>query len=119
MRRPMLLAAALTALLLFPAAATAKGPSAATISGPGLSHALTIDGFGEGDSTSPLGIPRHRDRLLPAGLRADSLLNDSIASGGPARPSLRRQVHGPRAERRLHTFGRRSIRTPSTGPRAT
>jgi hypothetical protein len=56
MRRPMLLAAALTALLLFPAAATAKGPSAATISGPGLSHALTIDGFGEGDSTSPLGI---------------------------------------------------------------
>ena len=58
MRRSMLLAAALTALLLFPAAATAKGPSAATISGPGLSHALTIEGFGEGegDSTSPLGI---------------------------------------------------------------
>jgi hypothetical protein len=56
MRRPMLLAAALTALLLFPAAATAKGPSAATISGPGLAHALTIDGYGEGDSTSPLGI---------------------------------------------------------------
>jgi hypothetical protein len=56
MRRPMLLAAALTALLLFPAAAAAKGPSAATISGPGLAHALTIDGYGEGDSTSPLGI---------------------------------------------------------------
>jgi hypothetical protein len=56
MRRPMLFAAALTALLLFPAAATAKGPSAATISGPGLSHAITIEGFGEGDSTSPLGI---------------------------------------------------------------
>ena len=43
MRRPMLLAAALTALLLFPAAATAKGPSAATISGPGL---LSIVGTG-------------------------------------------------------------------------
>ena len=56
MRRPMLLAAAVTALLLFPAAATAKGPSAATISGPGLAHALTIEGFGEGESTSPLGI---------------------------------------------------------------
>jgi hypothetical protein len=56
MRRSMLLAAALTALLLFPAAATAKGPSTATISGPGLAHALTIDGFGEGDSTSPLGV---------------------------------------------------------------
>ena len=56
MRRPMLFVAALTALLLFPAAAVAKGPSAATISGPGLSHAITIEGFGEGDSTSPLGI---------------------------------------------------------------
>ena len=56
MRRPMLLAAALTALLLFPAAAIAKGPSAATVSGPGLAHALTIDGFGEGGNNSPLGI---------------------------------------------------------------
>ena len=56
MRRPMLFAAALTALLLFPASAAAKGPSAATISGPGLSHAITIEGFGEGDSASPLGI---------------------------------------------------------------
>jgi hypothetical protein len=56
MRRPMLFVATLTALLLFPAAAAAKGPSAATISGPGLSHAITIEGFGEGDSTSPLGI---------------------------------------------------------------
>jgi hypothetical protein len=56
MRRSMLLAAALIALLLFPATATAKGPSAATISGPGLAHGLTIDGYGEGDNTSPLGI---------------------------------------------------------------
>src|SRR6476469_4657513 len=56
MRRPLLLAAALTALLLFPAAANAKGPSAATISGPGLAHAVTIEGFGEGGDTSPLGI---------------------------------------------------------------
>jgi hypothetical protein len=56
MRRPMLLGTALTALLLVPAVATAKGPSAATITGPGLDHAVTIDGYGEGDSTSPLGI---------------------------------------------------------------
>lgn len=56
MRRSLLLAAALTALLLFPAAATAKGPSAATISGPGLAHALTIEGFGEGGDTTPLGV---------------------------------------------------------------
>ena len=56
MRRPMLFAAALTAMLLFPAAAAAKGPSAATISGPGLSNEIRIEGFGEGDSASPLGI---------------------------------------------------------------
>jgi hypothetical protein len=56
MRRSMLLAAALTTLLLLPATATAKGPSAATISGPGLAEALTIDGYGEGANTSPLGI---------------------------------------------------------------
>jgi hypothetical protein len=56
MRRPMLFVATLTALLVFPAVAAAKGPSAATISGPGLSHAITIEGFGEGDSSSPLGI---------------------------------------------------------------
>ena len=56
MRRPLLLAAGLTALLLFPATATAKGPSAATISGPGLRHALSIGGYGEGGDNSPLGI---------------------------------------------------------------
>src|SRR6266581_1433293 len=56
MRRPLLLAAALTALLLFPAAATAKGPSAATISGPGLRHAINIEGYGEGGNSTALGI---------------------------------------------------------------
>ncbi|MGZ8692014.1 MAG: hypothetical protein ACXWZT_04690 [Gaiellaceae bacterium] len=56
MRRPLLFAAALTALLLFPAAATAKGPSAATIAGPALRHALSIQGYGEGGDSSPLGI---------------------------------------------------------------
>jgi hypothetical protein len=56
MRRSMLLAAALGAVLVFPTAAAAKGPSAATISGPGLAHALTIEGFGEDGGNSPLGI---------------------------------------------------------------
>jgi hypothetical protein len=54
MRRLLLLAAALTALLL-PAVANAKGPSAATIAGPGLAHVLTINGYGEGGDSSPLG----------------------------------------------------------------
>ena len=53
--RFILLAAAATALVL-PAAAAAKGPSAATISGPGLSGPLAIEGYGEGDSSTPLGI---------------------------------------------------------------
>jgi hypothetical protein len=54
MRRLLPLAAALA--LLAPGAAAAKGPSAATISGPGLRHAIAINGYGEGDPTSPLGI---------------------------------------------------------------
>jgi hypothetical protein len=56
MRRALLLAAALTALLSFPAAATAKGPSAASISGPGLRHAVNIEGYGEGGNNTALGI---------------------------------------------------------------
>ena len=56
MRRPFLLAAALTALLLFPAAVAAKGPSAATVTGPGLRHAVSIEGYGEGGTDTALGI---------------------------------------------------------------
>ena len=56
MRRPLLLAAALAALLSFPAAATAKGPSAASITGPGLRHALSIQGYGEGGNDTALGM---------------------------------------------------------------
>ena len=56
MRRPLLLATALTTLLLFPAAAAAKGPSTASVSGPGLRHALIIQGYGEGGTDTALGI---------------------------------------------------------------
>ncbi len=56
MRRSFLLAAALVVALVLSAAATAKGPSAATMTGPGLDKMLTFDGYGEGDSSSPLGI---------------------------------------------------------------
>jgi hypothetical protein len=54
MRRLLPLAAALA--LIAPGVAAAKGPSAATISGPGLKHAIAINGYGEGDASSPLGI---------------------------------------------------------------
>jgi hypothetical protein len=56
MRRPLLLAAALAAVLLFPAVATAKGPSVASVSGPGLRHAVSIEGYGEGGNDTALGI---------------------------------------------------------------
>jgi hypothetical protein len=48
--------AALAVIVLFPGVAAAKGPSEASISGPGLDHAISIQGYGEGDSASRLGI---------------------------------------------------------------
>lgn len=42
--------------LLAPAGAAAKGPSAATITGPGLSSPLSITGVGEGDTSTDLGV---------------------------------------------------------------
>jgi hypothetical protein len=56
MRRALPALAALAAALLLPAAAAAKGPSTATIAGPGLDHALEIKGYGEGGDATPLGI---------------------------------------------------------------
>jgi hypothetical protein len=56
MRRPLLLVTALAALLLFPAAAAAKGPSVASVTGPGLRHAVSIEGYGEGGNDTALGI---------------------------------------------------------------
>jgi len=56
MRRSLLLAAALGAVLLCPAAAMAKGPSVASVSGPGLQHAVSIVGYGEGGNDTALGI---------------------------------------------------------------
>ena len=56
MRRTLPAVAALAAVLLLPGPAAAKGPSAASISGPGLDHAISIEGYGEGANASPLGI---------------------------------------------------------------
>jgi hypothetical protein len=56
MRRALPALAALAVALLLPAAAAAKGPSTATIAGPGLDHALEIKGYGEGGDATPLGI---------------------------------------------------------------
>jgi hypothetical protein len=51
MNRFTLVLAMLVAALLLPAAAAAKGPSSASISGPGLDKALTISGSGESSGT--------------------------------------------------------------------
>ncbi|MGZ4347717.1 MAG: hypothetical protein ACXVFB_11020 [Gaiellaceae bacterium] len=56
MKRALPAVAALAAMLLLPGTAAAKGPSAASISGPGLDHAISIQGYGEGANSSPLGI---------------------------------------------------------------
>lgn len=56
MRRLLLLATVGTlATLAVTATAAAKGPSAASLSGPGLDHALPVKGQGEGGSGTPLG----------------------------------------------------------------
>lgn len=55
--RRLLVLAALAALATFAAAApaAAKGPSTASITGPGLDHALPVKGQGEGGTGTPLG----------------------------------------------------------------
>ncbi|CAN5119877.1 hypothetical protein BH18ACT12_BH18ACT12_21070 [soil metagenome] len=52
-RRPLLLVLALLGTLLLPGLAIAKGPSDATITGPGLRSPLTVSGDGAG--ATPLG----------------------------------------------------------------
>lgn len=51
-RRPLFLALAIVGMLLIPATAIAKGPSEATITGPGLSSPLQVSGNGEGGPTA-------------------------------------------------------------------
>jgi len=56
MRRNLVAAAALlAAALLLPGLASAKGPSSASISGPGLDRSLAIEGQGEMGPGTPLG----------------------------------------------------------------
>jgi hypothetical protein len=56
MRRLLLLAAAGTlAALAVTAPASAKGPSTASLTGPGLDGALPVKGLGEGGTNTPLG----------------------------------------------------------------
>jgi hypothetical protein len=56
---------AVVVALVFVPPAFAKGPSAATITGPGLSSAVAIEGYGEGDSSTPLGILVNEGGFFP------------------------------------------------------
>src|SRR5262245_10388156 len=55
MRRYLVGAAAFVAALLLPGAAAAKGPSTASITGPGLERQLAVKGQGELGPGTPLG----------------------------------------------------------------
>jgi hypothetical protein len=65
MTRFSILLAALSVALLIPATALAKGPSAASISGPGLGNAHAIKGDGETQGTA-LGQLTLNDGFFPA-----------------------------------------------------
>jgi LPXTG-motif cell wall-anchored protein len=65
MNRSMLVLAAFAAALLLPAAAAAKGPSEASISGGGLAKTIKITGNGESDQT-PLGQMTFGAGFFPA-----------------------------------------------------
>jgi hypothetical protein len=53
--RRWVVAAALATALALPTIASAKGPSSASITGPGLDRSLAIRGQGEGGTGTPLG----------------------------------------------------------------
>jgi hypothetical protein len=78
--RIVALAAAACALAL-PSVAAAKGPSVASIMGPGLSAPVTIDGEGEGDLSTSLGLLVSQTGFFPQafGQSPDPLLREQPA----------------------------------------
>ena len=75
--------AAITAALLVPAVASAKGPSEATISGPGFSK--TIDVLNDGSGGTPGGDLTQQSGFFPAafGQSPDPMLHSRPAHLGP------------------------------------
>src|SRR4051795_12306040 len=84
MRRQVVFALAVVTVLAVAAPALAKGPTRATLSGPGLESAIAVTGEGEGGTGSPLGAlvdsggffaqvfgeaPARTSRRPPAGTR--------------------------------------------------
>lgn len=71
--------------LLAPAGAAAKGPSAARIAGPGLSSPVLVEGVGEGDASTDLGLLVTDGGFFPQvfGQSPNPLLRARPASLGP------------------------------------
>src|ERR1041385_1866700 len=83
MNRSMLVLAALGLGLLLPAAAAAKGPSEASISGDGLAKAIKISGNGETEQT-PLGRLTMEAGFFPAAFGQSP--NPMLPKRPPGRP---------------------------------
>lgn len=107
MRRSVLALGAAVALLL-PGTATAKGPSEATITGPGISvmTPLVFRGGGEGDTSTDLGLlvaesgffpqtfgqsPNPLLRSRPAGLGTQYAVTYTVP--GPSTDTLRQELY--------------------------
>jgi hypothetical protein len=75
-------AVALIAALALPAAASAKGPSLARITGPGLTATVTINGDGEGGTATALGLLVNETGFFPQtfGQSPDPLLREQPAA---------------------------------------
>jgi hypothetical protein len=115
-RRPLFLALFLLGALLLPGTASAKGPSDATITGPGLSSPLSVNGNGEGGPT-PLGqlvewggffpqtFGQSPDPILaarPAGLLGPRY-DVTYVVPGPSTDKLRQQLY-PYAAGGVYTY---------------
>jgi hypothetical protein len=94
--RVILLAAAAAALAL-PSVAAAKGPSKASITGPGLSAPVSIGGDGEGDTTTDLGLLVNVTGFFPQtfGQSPDPLLRSKPNTKLGARYVVAYTVPGP------------------------
>jgi hypothetical protein len=105
MRRSLLLLGAAVALAL-PGTATAKGPSEATITGPGLKAPLQISGNGEGDTSTDLGLLVAESGFFPQtfGQSPDPLLRSrpgllgtkytvTYTVPGPSTDTLRQELY--------------------------
>ena len=97
-RTPIIALAVTACALALPSIAAAKGPSVASITGPGLSAPVTIDGQGEGDLSTALGLLVSQTGFFPQtfGQSPDPLLREQPATRKlGARYSVTYTVPGP------------------------